>query len=179
MKTISKAIVASLALLAALCMAVSACDDPWCFVNGAAINPTYGPINVIPGETMTLTAPSGMAYSWANYVSIDGHQSDGGSAVTDSLLIPTSATAGKDFGAVLTLTETHGTVSCVSWACIWLQTAIVNPPTLTSFCHGMAQSTDGFAMTMPDAAITYKWFIDGTQQTITLGYLNGLPAKNG
>ena len=181
MKWISSVMVGILSLIV-LNMATSAslaqCDDPWC--NG--ILPTYGPVVVVPGESITLTAPgpwSGYAYSWANYLTGTPRvQSDGGSAQTDTLTIPSDAANGDDFGAVLTLTENHGTgsskVSCINWACIWMQAAIVPDPQLNNFCHGLAQSTDGFAVTMPDAAITYKWFIDGTEKTINLDYLNGL-----
>jgi hypothetical protein len=168
--------------LVALTMAVSACDDPWCL----GITPTYGPIPVVPGETVTLnapTAPSGHTYTyyWGNYMTPVGGtkvKSDGPTVATNPLLIPTTASNGEDFGAVLTLTDVYGSsisLKCISMACIWLQVFIVNP-SLTNFCHGLATDTDGFVITGLPATITYKWFMDGsnTETTITTGYLNGL-----
>jgi hypothetical protein len=152
------------------------CDDPWC----NDILPTYGPITVLPGESITLIAPgpwSGFSYSWANYLSgTPRQQTDGGTQQTNTITIPITATTGEDFGVVLTLTQSHSNgVSCISWSCIWLKAEIIAPPSLDNFCYGEATTheADKFVMAVP-TGITYKWFIDGTEQTVTKSYLNGL-----
>jgi hypothetical protein len=174
MKWISS-IVASMVILAALSLSALACDDPWC----DSANAVVGPVSVVPGETIHMAGPSGTyTYSWMEYFpGKTPYSVDGGSGSSDDITVPSDATTGYDLGAVLTVTENHGTgnPSCISKTCIWLQAVAPVNPSLSNFCIGGATTTDGFAVTGLPTGVTYKWTIDGTEQSsITLAFLNGL-----
>jgi hypothetical protein len=176
----SKSILAvSFVLLMALSMSVSACI--WCIGTDGWV----GGVNKPAGLPIVLNGPSpapGSGETWTYQWSVwswDGSAYVGRPALASELsnggrtltITPGLTNCGKEFGALLTVTNTQGGDLCILKRCAWFNIICGDCPTILGFCQQQATS-DNMPHGESGAPFTYSYTLNGNPWVPSVASLN-------